>query len=86
MDHPLYKKSNKEKVTIQQLKETLYITFVRLCSYITKCYELADYVFDEKENVFKTVKKGNVKNFKDYVDEVLSKSKGCHIDLTTLIE
>ena len=32
------------------------------------------------------IKEGNVEEFKDYLEEILSKSKGCHKDLQTLLE
>ena len=87
MDHPVFNdKSKEEPVAIQQLKEALQVTVVHLCSYITKYYELADYICDEEENVLKTVEEGNMEDFKDFVEEVLSKSKGCQDDLNRLLE
>ena len=86
-DHPVFNdKSKEETVAIQQLKEALQVTFVYLRSYITKCYELAGYICNEEEIVLKTIKEGNMEDFNDYLEEVLSKSKGCQNDLKTLLE
>ena len=67
-------------------KPSMSTAFVHARSYITKCHELADYICDEEQYTIKAIEEGNVEEFKDYLEEVLSKSKGCHKDLQTLLE
>ena len=67
-------------------KPSMSTAFVHARSYITKCHELADYVCDEEQYTIKAIEEENVEEFKDYLEEVLSKSKGCHKDLQTLLE
>ena len=73
-------------IPILKQKPTLSTAFVHARSYITKCHELADYICDEEQYTIKAIEEGNVEEFKDYLEEVLSKSKGCHKDLQTLLE
>ena len=70
-------KSKDEDVAtaIIQANEAIDIAFVNARSYITKCYEVADYIYDEEENVVKAIEEGNVKGFKSFLKEVLDKSK-----------
>ena len=73
-------------IPILKQKPALSTAFVHARSYITKCHELADYICDEEQYTIKVIEEGNVEEFKDYLEEVLSKSKGCHKDLQTLLE
>ena len=57
-----------------------------LVPYIIKCHELADYVCEEERYTMKAVEEGNVEEFKNFFEEVLSKSTCCQKDLRTLIE
>ena len=70
---------------INQVHEAVDTAFVHARSYITKCYEVADYICDEVETVVKAIEEGNVKEFKDFLEEVLDKSRKCQKDITTLL-
>ena len=80
-------KSKDEDVAtaIIQASEAVDTAFVHARSYITKCYEVADYICDEEEHVVKAIEEGNVEGFKDFLEEVLGKSKKCQKDITTLL-
>ena len=71
---------------VLQVKATIDTTFVHARSYVTKCHELADYICDEEQYTIKAIEEGNVEEFKDFLEEVLSKSKCCQKDLCTLID
>ena len=73
-------------IPILEQKPALSTAFVHARSYITKCHELADYICDEEQYTIKAIEEGNVEEFKDYLEEILSKSKGCYKDLQTLLE
>ena len=65
-------------------KPSMSTAFVHARSYITKCHELAEYICDEEQYTIKAIEEGNLEQFRDYLEEVLFKSKGCHKDLQTL--
>ena len=46
-------------------------------SYVTKCHKLADYICEEEPHTIKVINEGNVKEFKEFLDEVLSYSDSC---------
>ena len=71
---------------VTQVKENVKTTFIHARSYIMKCHELADYVCEEERYTMKAVEEGNVEEFKNFFEEVLSKSTCCQKDLRTLIE
>ena len=71
---------------VTQVKESVKTTFIHTRSYINKCHELADYVCEEERYTIKAVEEGNVEEFKNFFEEVLSKSTCCQKDLRTLIE
>ena len=71
---------------VTQVKENVKTTFIHARSYIIKCHELADYVCEEERYTIKAVEEGNVEEFKNFFEEVLSKSMSCRKDLRTLIE
>ena len=71
---------------VTQVKENVKTTFIHALSDIIKCHELADYVCEEKIYTIKAVEEGNVEEFKNFFEEVLSKSTCCQKDLRTLIE
>ena len=71
---------------IIQANEAVDIAFVHARSYITRCYEVADYICDEEENVIKAIEEGNVEEFKSFLEEVLDKSKKCQKDVTILLD
>ena len=72
--------------TIIQVHEAVDTAFVHARSYITKCYEVGDYICDEVEKVVKAIEEGNVEGFKDFLEEVLAKSESCQKDITTLLD
>ena len=81
-------KSKDEDVAtaIIQANKAVDTAFVHARSYITKCYEVADYICDEEENVVKAIEEVNVEGFKIFLEEVFDKSKECQKDITTLLE
>ena len=70
---------------IIQANEAVDTAFVLARCYITKCYEVADYICAEEKNVVKAIEEGNVAGFKYFLKEVLDKSKKCQKDITTLL-
>ena len=43
------------------------------------------YICDEEQYTIKSIEEGNVEEFKDYLEEVLPKSKECHKDLQRVV-
>ena len=80
-------KSEDEDVAtaIIQVHEAVATAFVHARSYMAKCYGVAEYICDQ-ENVVKAVEEGNVKEFKDFIEEVLDKSRQCQKDISTLLD
>ena len=80
-------KSKDEDVAtaIIQVHEAVDTGFVHARSYITKCYEVADYICDEEKNVVKAIEEGNVEELKDFLKKVLDKSRKCQKDITTIL-
>ena len=71
---------------IIQASEAVDTAFVHARCYITKCYEVADYICDEEQHVIKAIEEGNVEEFKNFLENVLGKSKKCHKDITILLD
>ena len=55
-------------------------------SYVTKCHKLADYICEEEPHTIKVINEGNVKEFKEFLDEVLSYSDSCQKELKALLQ
>ena len=81
-------KSKDEDVAIAiiQINKAVDIAFVHARFYITKCYEVAEYICEEEKNIVKAIQEGNVKEFKDFLGEVLYMSSKCQKDICTLLE
>lgn len=74
------------EVAVSKVKASVTTTFIHARSYVAKCSELAVYICDEEEYTIKAVEEGNADEFKDYLEEVLYKSKCCQKDIRTLID
>ena len=81
-------KSKDEDVAtaIIQVNKAVHIAFVHARSYIIKCYEVADYICNEEENVVKAIEEGNLEEFKDFLEKVSDKSKNSQKDITILLD
>ena len=80
-------KSKDEDVAtaIIQVNKAVNTAFFHAHSYITKCYEVADYICHEEKNVIKAIEEENVVKFKDFLVEVLHRSSKCQKDISTLL-
>ena len=80
-------KSKDEDVAtaIIQANEVVDIAFVHARSYITKCYEVADYICNHEEKVVKAIEERKMEEFMDFLEGVLDKLIECQKDITTLL-
>ena len=81
-------KSKDEDVAtaIIQVNKAVHTACFYAHSYITKCYEVADYICDKEKSLIKAIEEGNVEEFKDFLVKVLDKSSKCQKDISTLLD
>ena len=81
-------KSKDEDVATAIIKanEALDTAFGQARSFMAKCYDFAEYISHEEENVVKAIEEGNVNEFKDFLADVLDKSGQYQKDIMTLLD